>query len=148
MFDWIAAAVVMFGLSFVQNVSFSIVSRSRNRDNNTYHLIAAFFSNGIWFLTMRYLVRADLTMALFLPYCLGTVTGSLAGVRVSMWIERMLGAGADTHLKKTPAVTEERVAKMIDTYGNHLVERVAEMIGAHQLSENDCGDVDMSVGDD
>lgn len=87
-------------LAFVQNVSFSVVSRSRNRDNMAYHLIAAFFSNTIWFLTMRELVLSDMTVYLFLPYTIGTVSGSLAGVKVSMWIERLLNARSDSHLEK------------------------------------------------
>jgi hypothetical protein len=91
--------LIILVLAFIQNVSFSVVSRSRNRDNMTYHLIAAFFSNTIWFLTMRELVLADMTVYLFLPYTVGTVSGSLAGVRISMWIERLLNAQSDSHLK-------------------------------------------------
>lgn len=87
-------------LAFVQNVSFSLVSRSRNRDNTTYHIIAAVFSNSLWFLTMRELVLADLTPLLLLPYLVGTVSGSLTGAKVAMWIERKIGATADGHLKK------------------------------------------------
>jgi hypothetical protein len=36
---------------------------------------------------------------LFVPYCIGTVTGSIIGVKVSMFIERLLGASADGHLQ-------------------------------------------------
>ena len=87
-------------LAFVQNVSFSVVSRSRNRDNLRYHMVAAVFSNGIWFLTFRQLILADMNLLLFLPYTIGTVSGSLTGVKVSMFIERILGAASDSHLKK------------------------------------------------
>lgn len=87
-------------LAYIQNISFSIVSRSRNRDNMTYHVIAAFFSNTIWFLTMRELVVSDMTLLLLIPYTIGTVTGSLTGVKVSMWIEKKLNAQSDSHLKK------------------------------------------------
>jgi len=93
-------ALYILGLAFVQNVSFSLVSRSRNRDNTTYHIIAACFSNGIWFLTMRELVLADLTITLLLPYMIGTVSGSLFGVKVAMKIEQIIGATADGHIKK------------------------------------------------
>lgn len=86
-------------LAFVQNVSFSIVSRSRNRDSIRYHVIASIFSNSIWFLTMRELVTHDMTLLLFLPYTAGTVSGSVWGVKVSMWIERMIGATSDGHLQ-------------------------------------------------
>jgi hypothetical protein len=108
------AILTIFVLAYVQNVSFSVVSRSRNRNNMKYHLIAAFFSNSIWFLTFRQLVKADMTLTLFLPYCAGTMLGSLSGVWVSMRVERLLGAGADTHLKKTSSVTEERVLEIVE----------------------------------
>lgn len=86
-------------LAFVQNVSFTIVSRSRNRDNMTYHLVAACLSNGIWFLTIRELVIADLSMDLIIPYIIGTVTGSICGAKISMLIEKMIGATSDGHMK-------------------------------------------------
>lgn len=86
-------------LAFLQNVSFSIVSRSRNRDNYTYHLIAAVFSNGVWFLTFRQLILSEMSFLLFIPYTIGTVTGSLLGVRISMWIEQKIGALSDSHVR-------------------------------------------------
>ena len=79
-------------LGFIQNVSFSLVSRARNRDSMTYHAICAMVSNAVWFFTMRELVLADLTLLLLVPYIVGTVTGSLVGARVSMRIEKMIGA--------------------------------------------------------
>ena len=95
---WVQMLTILV-LAFIQNVSFSIVSRSRNRNNLRYHAIAATFSNGVWFLTFRELIRGDMNLILFIPYCIGTVCGSLIGVRVSMFIERILGASADAHLK-------------------------------------------------
>lgn len=92
------AIITILGLAFVQNVSFSIVSRSRNRNNIRYHIIAASFSNGIWFLTFRQLILADMNFILFIPYCVGTVIGSVFGVKISMLIEKLLGASADGHL--------------------------------------------------
>jgi len=86
-------------LAYIQNISFSIVSRSRNRNNLKYHMLAACFSNTIWFLTFRELVRGDMNFLLFLPYVIGTVAGSLTGVKVSMWIEKLIRAEADGHIK-------------------------------------------------
>lgn len=104
MHDWIMTyawpCVSIFFLALAQNVSFTIVSRSRNRDNMTYHLIASFFSNTLWFLTFRQLVLADMTFLLFLPYACGTMTGSVSGAKISMWIERMIGATADGHMSR------------------------------------------------
>lgn len=65
-----------------------------------YHLIAAFFSNTIWFLTFRALIKGDMNFVLFMPYCVGTMCGSLCGVKISMFIEKLLGASADEHLEK------------------------------------------------
>ena len=79
-------------LAFAQNVAFSMVSRSRNRDNMTYHAVCSVFSNGIWFLTMHQLVTADLTIGLIVPYIIGTVSGSIFGAKVSMKIEKAIGA--------------------------------------------------------
>lgn len=87
-------------LAFVQNISFSIVSRSRNRDNKKYHIIASIFSNSIWFLTFRELILGEMNYLLFIPYVIGTVIGSTFGMSISMRIEKWLGASADSHLKK------------------------------------------------
>lgn len=86
-------------LAFIQNISFSIVSRSRNRDNKTYHIIASLFSNSIWFLTFRELILGEMNYILFIPYVIGTVLGSVYGMTLSMKIENYLGASADGHLK-------------------------------------------------
>jgi hypothetical protein len=86
----------MMLMAFAQNVSFSIVSRSRNRNNIPYHLIAAVFSNGVWFMTMKYLVvTQQMGWGLFVPYTIGTVAGSVTGQRISMVIEKMIGAKSD-----------------------------------------------------
>lgn len=87
-------------MAFAQNVTFSLVSRSRNRDNVTYHICAAVLSNGVWFLTFRHMITNGMTLAMFLPYTIGTVAGSVFGVKISMIIERWLGAASDSHLKK------------------------------------------------
>lgn len=90
----------LIGLAFVQNTSFSMVSRSRNRDDMSYHAIASLLSNTLWFLTMRELFKQDLDIYLFAPYALGTISGSIFGVKISMRIEKFLGATADGHMKK------------------------------------------------
>jgi len=84
--------LTILALAFVQNVAFSLVSRARNRDNMTYHAVASVLSNGLWFATMHYLVVTDLSWYLAVPYIAGTVLGSLFGAKVSMQIERLIGA--------------------------------------------------------
>jgi hypothetical protein len=93
-------ALVIAGLAFVQNTSFSIVSRSRNRSSLTYHAIASVFSNGIYFLVLKEMLSKDLAWHLLPGYITGTVLGSIFGAKVSMFIERMIGASADGHLEK------------------------------------------------
>ncbi len=88
----IYSLVILLGLAFIQNVSFTIVSRARNRDKMTYHAIASVFSNGIWFLTFSILVKENMNLIMFVPYCIGTVSGSLWGAKVAMYIEAKIGA--------------------------------------------------------
>lgn len=87
-------------LAFAQNVAFSLVSRSRNRSSISYHIVAAILSNAVWFLTFRHLVIAGMTWVLLAPYTVGTVCGSVFGVKVSMRIEQLLGATSDGHVKE------------------------------------------------
>lgn len=86
-------------LAFIQNVSFSVLSRSRNRDNLAYHAVAAVFSNTLYFLTLRELVTTDMSLDSVLPYVIGTATGSVCGSKASMVIERWLNARSDSHLQ-------------------------------------------------
>lgn len=111
----LTGALTLTALAFAQNVSFSIVSRSRNRSSMKYHLIASVFSNGIWFLTFRSLVLAEMTLYLFPFYTIGTVVGSLYGVTLSMKIESWLKAMSDDHIKRADPEIEAlkmRVAKL------------------------------------
>lgn len=62
-------------------------------------MIASVFSNGIWFLTFRQLILAEMSFMLFIPYTIGTVSGSLCGAKLSMWIEKKVGAESDSHLR-------------------------------------------------
>lgn len=92
-------ALTLVAVCVVQNVCFSLTSRSRNRDNKLYHAGAAVGSNGVYFATLAYMVSLDLAPWLVVPYIVGTVNGSLVGADISMWIERKLGATSDGHLQ-------------------------------------------------
>lgn len=89
----------MFAVAAFQSVSFSLVSRSRNRNNTNYHAIASVFSNGAWYLVFRNVVRKDMQLAYAPAYIAGSVFGSLIGVGASMYIEKMLGAASDDHVQ-------------------------------------------------
>jgi hypothetical protein len=114
--------LIIFALALIQNISFSLVSRSRNRDNMKYHLIASFFSNTIWFLTFRELVRADMDWVLFVPYAVGTMIGSVFGAKISMRIEKIIGATSDGHIKKFPPAGILRWSDSLGNYEVHLGE--------------------------
>lgn len=88
--------LVMMIMAFCQSVSFSIVSRSRNRNSKSYHFIAAIFSNGVWFATLKFLaITNNMSWLLFVPYTVGTVSGSVTGQAISMWIEKKLHIGVE-----------------------------------------------------
>lgn len=95
-----SAALLILVLSFFQNVSFSMVSRARNRSSTTYHLLTSIVSNTVWFLCFRELVTGGFDAAMLAPYIIGTCAGSLVGAKISMRIEALLDASADGHLKQ------------------------------------------------
>jgi len=91
-----AILLTLAGLSSGQQLAFSMVSRSRQRNNITYHTVAAIFSNAVWFLTFRQLQVERWTPELYLPYAMGGIAGSVAGVGVSMGIEKALHIKSDS----------------------------------------------------
>ena len=82
----------LMAIAYGQNISFSLVSRARNRNHMGYHAAASVLSNGVWFATFHYLIVNEMSWILFIPYCIGTVAGSLTGAKMSMRIEKWLGA--------------------------------------------------------
>lgn len=46
--DWIGL-LILAGIAFVQNMAFTLTSRSRNSGDPGYHRLAAWGSNGVWF---------------------------------------------------------------------------------------------------
>ena len=104
------AAVAILALAFLQNVTFSIVSRSRNRDHRWFHVSASLLSNVTWFLTFKQLLAVELSWAIFPAYISGTTLGSEWGRVISMRIERALFARSDAHVEaKESGMTKEIV---------------------------------------
>lgn len=64
-------------ISFVQNASFTLVSRARNSDSLMYHGIASVFSNALWLLVMKNLVTNIESPETAIGYMIGTISGSL-----------------------------------------------------------------------
>jgi len=78
--------IILFCVAFVQNIAFTWSSRSRNSGDPSWHRLAAYFSNGIWFLTniliMKQIWQSLETgsyLILFITgivYCIATSEGS------------------------------------------------------------------------
>ncbi len=94
-----ATLAALAGLSASQQVAFSLVSRSRNRTNMAFHVIASIFSNGVWFLTFRQLQVKNWTLDLYVPYAAAGAIGSVTGVSISMAIEKKLGITSEAESK-------------------------------------------------
>ena len=92
------AALVVASAVFASDVVFSLLRRSRNTSNTTYHVIASLVYSAVWYATWSYLALKGMPLALFVPYCFGSVLGALSGQSVSQWIERKIGATGDAHL--------------------------------------------------
>lgn len=93
-----------FLLLIVQNAAFTWVSRARNSGDISYHAIASFVSNGVWFASQFLLIgmvaKPGMAFAeaftLGCVYVCGTVTGSVLMHYASIhWLEtgkRKVGA--------------------------------------------------------
>lgn len=87
--------LILAGLAFINNLAFAFVSRSRNRNNMTYHAIASMFSNLVWFVTMDHLIQSEFSFEYAIPYTVGTVIGSVTGAKISMKIEKYFNIKSD-----------------------------------------------------
>jgi hypothetical protein len=89
---------ILIGVAFIQNMSFTLVSRSRNSGDPDYHRYCAWGSNGIWFLCYMFLMRsiwADLMAGNMLPvllvgaaYALATAEGSVLMMKIALRNEK------------------------------------------------------------
>lgn len=83
-------------LGFLQNVSFTFVSRGRNSGSLTYHLVAAIFSNGLYaallFTSIEQVSQAKTMPWTFLAvYTLSTLSGSIFAHWLALRIEKGKG---------------------------------------------------------
>jgi uncharacterized membrane-anchored protein len=76
--------LTMFGLTVLQNASFTLVSRARNSKSIIYHTLASVASNGIWLLVIRQVVTNLDSIALMLTYLIGSVSGGIAMHYIAM----------------------------------------------------------------
>jgi len=91
--EWMVWALLLVA----QNASSTWVSRARNSGSYWYHALASVFSNGVWILSMFFIVdklkeaRGHISMMVFtgIFYTLFTVLGSVAMHYVSInFLER------------------------------------------------------------
>jgi len=76
--------LIMFGITILQNASFTLVSRARNSSSIVFHTVAAVLSNGIWLLVIRQVVNNFNEPILMVTYVVGAVTGSVLMHFISM----------------------------------------------------------------
>ncbi len=89
---------ILIVVAFIQNMAFTLVSRSRNSADPDYHRKCAWCSNGIWFLCYMFLMRSiwkDLMAGNMLPvflvgaaYALATAEGSVLMMKIALRKER------------------------------------------------------------
>lgn len=105
---WESLAIMI--LAFVQNAAYSLQSRAGNRTSNLYHFIAAVFATTVFFVSLTYLIHLKVTLHVLLVYILGTMLGSVYGMKLSVFIERGIGAVADLGEEKKGQVLPLRKA--------------------------------------
>jgi len=78
------AILIMFGLTVLQNASFTLVSRARNSKSLAYHLVASILSNGVWLLVIRNVVTQLDSVEVMMSYLAGSVVGSVGMHYIAM----------------------------------------------------------------
>jgi hypothetical protein len=84
--------LILAALAFMQTMSFTLISRARQRKDPFYHAWASVMSNGVWYLTMQQLVLGKIMPFQAVPFVVGNVSGSLIGQGTAMKIESIAGA--------------------------------------------------------
>ena len=92
--------LIMFGLTILQNASFTLVSRARNSSSILFHGLASVLSNGIWLLVIQQVVTNFENTYLMITYLVGSVIGSLLMHYISMKYLENLKIFNKTHGKK------------------------------------------------
>jgi hypothetical protein len=109
-FEW-RGVLVLAVLAFMQMMSFTLISRARNRKDKRYHAWASVCSNGTWYLTMDRLAEGKLMPHEAVPYIVGNAIGSLIGQGVALKLEAVTGAVMVEKPKTpNPAVGEAKPA--------------------------------------
>ncbi|MCC6404862.1 MAG: hypothetical protein IT405_00540 [Candidatus Yanofskybacteria bacterium] len=97
-------ALLLLAVSAWQAVSFTMVSRARQRNSPQYLAWTSVFSNGVWYLCMHSLAQGTITAEKAAPYIVGNAGGSLIGQNLAMKTEQLSGAVMDEKPKTVKAV--------------------------------------------
>lgn len=89
------AALVLLAVCAWQAVSFTMVSRARQRGNPQYLNWTSVFSNGVWYVAMHFFAVGAITWEKAAPYIVGNAGGSLVGQNLAMKAEQATGALMD-----------------------------------------------------
>lgn len=82
-------------MSFLQNMAFTWVSRSRNGGDPPKHFVASIFSNGVWFVINYFILFPEIMelvktgniwmrIAICTVYILGTALGSVVMMKINL----------------------------------------------------------------
>ena len=80
-----------FALVFLQSMSFTFISRARNRNNVRVATIASVFSNLSWLLVFRHLVLNLADLVNYIIYIVAMTLGTLVQMKLSLRIEKKFG---------------------------------------------------------
>lgn len=120
--------LALTGLAFAKTASFTAVRRSRNTNNAVYHSLISVVDGVLWYFMWRELFVGKLSLALFPPYLFGNILGGMAGQKISMGIEKLIGASADSHLEGKKMVSPLIPAGLLVLLG------LAFTVGMHNFS--------------
>ena len=87
--------VLFFVLVIFQSMSFTFISRARNRNNIGLAGVASLFSNGAWILVFRQIVLNVHDMWIYVIYVIAMAIGTLIQMKLSMKIEGWLKTKSD-----------------------------------------------------
>lgn len=87
--------VGFFLLVVFQSMTFTFISRARNRNHLKLATIASVFSNVTWIVVFRHIVLNLNDVWMYVVYVGAMTVGTLIQMKISMWIEKLFKCKAD-----------------------------------------------------
>jgi len=149
---WLLILVV---LAFVQNMAFTLVSRSRNSGDPGYHRYCAWASNGVWFLCQVCIVKSiwdaidagnfGFVILAGIAYTLSTTEGSVFMMKHLLKTERgkrRVGARGDEKPSVCPKCQHDgcrQLAEFMNPMGDILCSDCIQVdVETGEYSSEDC----------